>query len=220
MKRPPPQFDLPGFDRPTGPTLELEQSFSCPVAGIDEAGRGAWAGPVVAAAVILDAAHLPHGINDSKKLSKKKREQLYDQIMATSRAGIGQASVAEIDAHNILAATFLAMARAVAALPRAPGHILVDGNQRPPIDVPLTCVVGGDGRSLSIAAASIVAKVFRDRLMADLHKTSPDYGWARNAGYGTADHQRALRLVGINPNHRKSFAPVRNLLTQKSLTTH
>src|SRR5690606_19772293 len=148
---------------PSEPTLELELALQCPVAGVDEAGRGAWAGPVVAAAVILDPARIPPGINDSKKLSRKKREQLFDLIFATSLVGIGQASPAEIDAHNILAATFLAMGRAVAALTPAPAHLLIDGNQRPPIAVPLTCVVGGDGRSLSIAAASIVAKVFRDR---------------------------------------------------------
>ena len=219
MKRPPPQFDLPGFDQPEGPTLELERALKCPVAGVDEAGRGAWAGPVVAAAVILDPARVPPGINDSKKLSRKSREQLYDQILATSQVGIGQASAEEIDSHNILAATFLAMGRAVAALAPAPAHLLIDGNQRPPHALPLTCVVRGDSRSLSIAAASIIAKVFRDRLMAGLHEITPDYGWAKNAGYGTALHQRALRLVGVTPNHRKSFAPIRHLLDEESPTT-
>lgn len=219
MKRPPPQFDLPGFNRPPGPTLELEQSLQCIVAGVDEAGRGAWAGPVVAAAVILDPARVPPGINDSKKLSRKRREQLFDLIFATSQVGIGQASPAEIDTHNILAATFLAMGRAVAQITPAPAHLLIDGNQRPTIDLPLTCVIGGDSRCLSIAAASIIAKVFRDRLMADLGKITPDYGWAKNAGYGTATHQRALKLVGVTPNHRKSFAPIRHLLDEDSPTT-
>jgi ribonuclease HII len=219
MKRLPPQFDLPGFDAPSGPTLELELSLKCVVAGVDEAGRGAWAGPVVAAAVILDPARVPPGLNDSKQLSRKVREDLYDQIMTTAKVGIGQASPAEIDAHNILAATFLAMGRAVAALASPPAHLLVDGNQRPNIPLPMTCVVKGDSRSLSIAAASIIAKVFRDRHMAELHQTAPDYGWAQNAGYGTADHQRALRLVGVTPNHRKSFAPIRHLLSEESVAT-
>ncbi len=191
------------------------------MAGVDEAGRGAWAGPVVAAAVILKPEAIPSGINDSKKLSRDAREKLYDLIIASAAAvGIGEATVEEIDGANILAATFIAMARAVAALAVKPCHVLVDGNQPPPLDAPLTCVVKGDGRSLSIAAASIIAKVHRDRVMAQLDQSAPGYGWAKNAGYGTADHQRALDMVGVTPFHRKSFAPIHKLMTQESEATY
>lgn len=221
MRRNQRQVELPGLSLPTRPTFDLERSWQGPVAGVDEAGRGAWAGPVVAAAVILKPEAIPSGINDSKKLSREAREKLYDLIVASAAAvGIGEATVEEIDGANILAATFIAMGRAVAALGVTPCHVLVDGNQRPPLDAPLTCVVKGDGRSLSIAAASIIAKVYRDRLMAELDQTAPGYGWARNAGYGTADHQRALDMVGVTPFHRKSFAPIHKLMTQESETTY
>lgn len=221
MQRKQQQVDLPGLILPTRPTFELELSFSGLVAGVDEAGRGAWAGPVVAAAVILKPEAIPPGINDSKKLSRAAREKLYDRIIVSAHAvGIGEASVEEIDHANILKATFIAMGRAVAALSQKPCHVLVDGNQRPPLDAPASCVVKGDGRSLSIAAASIIAKVYRDRLMAELDKNAPGYGWAKNAGYGTADHQRALDMVGVTPFHRKSFAPIHKLMTQESETTY
>ncbi|RIK92547.1 MAG: ribonuclease HII [Proteobacteria bacterium] len=221
MRRNQRQVELPGLSLPTRPTFDLERSWQGPVAGVDEAGRGAWAGPVVAAAVILKPEAIPSGINDSKKLSREAREKLYDLIVASAAAvGIGEATVEEIDGANILAATFIAMGRAVAALGVTPCHVLVDGNQRPPLDAPLTCVVKGDGRSLSIAAASIIAKVHRDRVMAALDQSAPGYGWARNAGYGTADHQRALDMVGVTPFHRKSFAPIHKLMTQESETTY
>jgi ribonuclease HII len=183
-----------------------------PVAGIDEAGRGPWAGPVVAAAVILDAARLPvelrDGLDDSKKLSPARRRRLFAQLHTCAHIGIGRAEVEDIDRDNILQATFLAMSRAVAALPRRPALALVDGNRAPALACPARCVVGGDGRSFSIAAASIVAKVTRDEAMAALARTYPGYGWERNAGYGTAEHRAALVRLGLTPAHRRSFRPV------------
>ncbi len=183
-----------------------------PVAGVDEAGRGPWAGPVVAGAVILDPAHIPAGLNDSKKLSANKREALYEAITAQHQWGAGIASAAEIDALNILQATKLAMQRAVAALPTPPGYVLIDGNHSFDAPCPTNTVVKGDSRSLSIAAASIIAKVTRDRMMQDLHKTYPHYGWDSNAGYGTKQHQEGLAVHGITPEHRKSFAPIRAIV--------
>lgn len=179
-----------------------------PVCGVDEAGRGPWAGPVIAAAVILDPALAPDGIDDSKRLSERQRERLYEAILASSQTGIGAASVAEIDKLNILQATLLAMARAVAALPVAPGHALIDGNRAPALPCATTTVIKGDGRSLSIAAASIIAKVHRDRLMRDLAQEFPVYGWEQNKGYGTDRHRSALSRAGISPHHRLSFAPM------------
>lgn len=201
------------------PDLSLEHSVSGVVAGIDEVGRGPLAGPVVAAAVVVDPATLParlmDELDDSKKLSAKKREALAALVLESCAYGFGEASVAEIDRLNILKATFLAMRRAVAALEarlgRAVDHALVDGNQVPPLSCPVTCVVGGDGRSLSIAAASVIAKVRRDRLMAELAAQFPGYGWEKNAGYGTAAHMAALREKGPTPHHRTSFAPVAQL---------
>ncbi|MFP6740405.1 MAG: ribonuclease HII [Alphaproteobacteria bacterium] len=194
------------------PDFCLEQSHQGSVAGIDEAGRGPWAGPVVAAAVILDPGTLPPGINDSKALSAKRRSALFDDVMASARVGVGQASVGEIDDLNILAATMLAMARAMANLGEPPDHVLIDGNRLPDLPCPATTVVGGDRLSLSIAAASIIAKVTRDRLMASLAADYPGYGWERNAGYGTALHRDGLATFGITPHHRRSFAPIRRLL--------
>lgn len=190
------------------------------VCGIDEAGRGPWAGPVVAAAAILDRAGLPLSLavelNDSKRLKAAARERLLVELAPHAVIGVGQASAAEIDAINILQATFLAMDRAVAALGRVPDFALVDGNRPPPLpSVPgcvIQCLVGGDGRSLSIAAASIAAKVTRDRLMADLAARFPGYGWERNAGYGTAAHKAALERLGVTPEHRKSYKPILNIL--------
>lgn len=194
------------------PDFGLEQSHQGSVAGIDEAGRGPWAGPVVAAAVILDPGTLPPGINDSKALSAKRRSALFDDVMASARVGVGQASVGEIDDLNILAATMLAMARAMANLGEPPDHVLIDGNRLPDLPCPATTVVGGDRLSLSIAAASIIAKVTRDRLMASLAADYPGYGWERNAGYGTALHRDGLATFGVTPHHRRSFAPIRRLL--------
>jgi len=196
------------------PDFRIEQGCRGPVCGIDEAGRGPWAGPVVAAAVILDPATLPPGIDDSKKLSAARRDLLFATICATAQVGIGAASVADIERLNILGATLLAMRRAVAALPLAPAHALVDGTHCPPLPCPATAVVGGDARSLSIAAASIIAKVVRDRAMTRLDRRYPAYAWAANKGYGTAAHQAGLRTAGISPHHRLGFAPLRRLMTQ------
>lgn len=196
------------------PTYDLEREITGRVCGIDEVGRGPWAGPVMAAAVILDPDNIPDGLNDSKKLSRKRRESLYPQIIETARVGIGAASVEEIDRHNILQATFIAMRRAVANLPCPPDHALVDGNRLPELDCPASPVVKGDNISLSIAAASIIAKVERDILMQDLSKIYPEYGWESNAGYGTRHHAQALSLVGPSRFHRLSFAPISKLISQ------
>ncbi|MGE4217945.1 MAG: ribonuclease HII [Alphaproteobacteria bacterium] len=183
-----------------------------PVAGIDEAGRGPWAGPVVAAAVILDADRLPGPllcrIDDSKRLTREAREAVFSEMTRYAAVGIGVAEVAEIDAINILQATMRAMGRAVEALGQPVAIALVDGNRPPPLPCAVRTVVGGDGLSLSIAAASIVAKVTRDRMMADLAGTHPGYGWERNAGYGTPEHSAAMERLGITVQHRRSFAPV------------
>ncbi|MFC3675943.1 ribonuclease HII [Ferrovibrio xuzhouensis] len=196
------------------PDFRIEAQFSGPVCGIDEAGRGPWAGPVVAAAAILDPARLPPGIDDSKKLTAARREALFAAVLASASIGIGAASVAEIERLNILGATLLAMRRAVAALPVRPAHALVDGKHCPQLACPATAVVDGDALSLSIAAASIVAKVIRDRAMTRLDSRYPAYAWAANKGYGTAAHQAGLRAAGISPHHRLGFAPLRRLLTQ------
>ncbi len=194
------------------PDLTIEQSVGGIVAGIDEAGRGPWAGPVVAAAVILDYHSIPQGMDDSKKLTKKHREKLFPLIMQQCRTGIGIADCEEIDRLNILQATKLAMLRAVEALPIIPDTALVDGNSLPDLPCNAQAVIKGDSKSLSIAAASIIAKVTRDRIMAGLHMEFPQYGWDSNAGYGTKQHQEALAGYGITPHHRKSFAPVKRAL--------
>ena len=188
------------------------------IAGVDEAGRGPWAGPVVAGAAILDRHNLSSalrtGLDDSKKLKPDAREDLFAELWATARIGVGEASVDEIDIMNILQATMLAMARAVAALgDPTPSYALIDGNSEPALACSLECVVKGDGHSLSIAAASIVAKVTRDRIMRKLDARHPGYGWASNAGYGTREHQDALARLGITSFHRKSFAPIRKILS-------
>jgi ribonuclease HII len=184
-----------------------------PVAGVDEAGRGPLAGPVVAAAVILERGRIPKGLNDSKQLSAEMREELFPQIMARAVAvGVGEASVDEIDLVNIRQATHLAMARAVRALSVAAAFALVDGNDAPALPCPCETLVDGDARSLSIAAASIVAKVTRDRMMSLLHLAHPHYGWVRNKGYGTEEHLIALGRHGVTPHHRRSFAPIHNIL--------
>jgi ribonuclease HII len=199
------------------PDLHLETEAGGIVAGVDEVGRGPWAGPVVAAAVILDAAALPQSlaeaIDDSKRLSARRRESIASQLPACARIGIGAAATGEITALNILGATFLAMQRAVAALGELPNLALVDGNRLPPLPCPARPIVKGDSISLSIAAASIIAKVTRDRLMARLGARYPGFGWERNAGYGTAEHQAALKRLGVTPHHRKSFAPIVKMLS-------
>ncbi len=179
------------------------------IAGVDEAGRGPLAGPVVAAAVILDDERPIAGVDDSKRLSAKQRERLFDVIMGQALCvSIGQASAAEVDAINVMQATLLAMRRAVEGLRLAPIKVLVDGNQLPRLPMLAEAVVGGDGRVACIAAASIVAKVTRDRLMTELDQTLPGYGFAQHKGYGTAQHMQALKRLGASAQHRRSFAPV------------
>ncbi len=183
------------------------------LAGVDEAGRGPLAGPVLAAAVILDERAPVAGLDDSKALSARQRERLFDEIRAKALAlCIAQASVEEIDRLNILQATMLAMQRAVQGLRLPPRRVLVDGNRLPALTVPAAAVVGGDARVPAISAASILAKVARDRLCADLHAAWPQYGFDGHKGYPTAAHLAALRAHGPCPAHRRSFAPVRALL--------
>lgn len=196
------------------PNRTLEQGLGVLVAGVDEAGRGPLAGPVVAAAVILPERRIPHGIDDSKRVPPEKRATLYARILDVAVVGVGQASVEEIDSLNIRAATFLAMRRAVEGLGRIPEHVLVDGDALPGLAVPATAVVGGDARSLSIAAASIIAKVTRDRLMAGLAEECPGYGWEHNMGYGTPEHCGALARLGPTRHHRRSFQPVAQLVLE------
>jgi ribonuclease HII len=194
------------------PDFTLECRIGGPVAGVDEVGRGPLAGPVYAAAVILDPARLPTGLDDSKKMTELRREKAFDAIMASAlEVGIGVASVEEIDRINILAATMLAMRRAVDGLSIKPVHALIDGNKVPALPCPAEAIVKGDGKILSIAAASIIAKVTRDRVMNELDVACPGYGWARNKGYGTADHLEALVRLGPSAHHRASFAPVAQL---------
>jgi ribonuclease HII len=196
--------DLPGID-PNTPG----------VAGVDEVGRGPLAGDVVAAAVILDPANPVAGLRDSKKLSAKRREVLAVQIREQAVAwAIGRASVAEIDSLNVLQASLLAMRRAVEALQPQPVGVLVDGNRLPVWSYPALAVIGGDDSVAAIAAASILAKVQRDAELADLDRCYPGYGFASHKGYPTAQHLQALRQLGVSPVHRRSFAPVKNLLPE------
>ncbi|WP_380878998.1 ribonuclease HII [Sphingomonas sp. DBB INV C78] len=192
----------------TGPSFDLELAHPGPVIGVDEAGRGPLAGPVVAAAVILDRTRVPTGIDDSKKLNEKARTRLCDEIRAVAVVGVGIATVEEIDEINILWASMLAMERAVAALGVPPGMVLVDGNRCPRWAHPSQAVIGGDALCLSIAAASIIAKQARDAMMLDYDRHHPGYGWASNKGYGSRQHLDALVKLGPTPLHRRSFAPV------------
>ena len=190
--------------------------------GIDEAGRGPWCGPVVAACVCFPNfkidPELARQINDSKQLSAAKREKLFPLIINSGAyVGIGQASAEEIDQMNILQATFLAMHRALenaAQKGYKADFALIDGNRLPQWEIPCQCLIKGDSLSLSIAAASIVAKVTRDHIMQELAKEYPQYGWERNAGYGTADHIAALKQYGVTPHHRKTYKPVAALLAK------
>jgi ribonuclease HII len=205
-----------GVDR-TGPDFAAEteaMALGAPrVVGIDEVGRGPWAGPVVAAAVILDPAAIPDGVDDSKRLTPARRAELFEAIAATAAIGIGRASVAEIETLNILQASFLAMRRALAALGAVPSIALVDGALVPPgLPCPARAIVDGDARVLSIAAASIVAKVARDRTMVTLSQQFPGYGWRTNMGYGTPEHAAGLARLGVTPHHRRSFQPIHNML--------
>lgn len=189
-------------------TFDRERAHGGIVAGVDEAGRGPLAGPVVAAAVVLDPNRIPGGIGDSKALTARRRERLYQELLDCAQVGVGEASVEEIDRINILRASHLAMIRAVDALPVRPGFVLVDGNMAPDWAWRCETLVGGDASCLSVAAASIVAKVVRDRLMLQLHDAHPEYDWASNMGYGTATHRAALARFGPTPHHRRSFRPV------------
>lgn len=198
----------------------IEERGLAPVAGLDEAGRGPWAGPVTAAAVVLDRRRLPatlcESLDDSKKLSAARRDTLFE-VLSTSPAvhhALGWASVAEIDRLNILAASLLAMRRALAALPVAAAYALVDGNRLPDLPCPGEAIVKGDGRSLSIAGASVIAKVSRDREMARLARAHPGYGWESNQGYGTEVHREALARLGPCGEHRRSFRPVAAVLAR------
>jgi ribonuclease HII len=198
----------------TAPDFSFEQSaitqglIPC---GVDEAGRGPWAGPVVAAAVVLDSLNIPKGLNDSKKLTEARREALFLPIMQSARVGVGIGSAALIDDINILQATYHAMREAVAALGQHTTVALVDGNRAPRLSIRTQTIIEGDGKCLSIAAASIIAKVTRDRMMRELDMQYPDYGFAKHKGYGTAFHMAALQRIGPCSAHRKSFKPISKL---------
>ena len=202
-----PDFTLEAFARSKG--------FSI-IAGVDEAGRGPWAGPVVAGAVVLNfktlesLSHLE--VNDSKKLSASKRQKIFELLPSYASIGTGIAHVTEIDNLNILKASFLAMARAISGLPTQPDYIFVDGNKLPNLPCPGEAVVKGDSRSISIAAASIVAKVSRDKIMTNLAQDYPGYGWERNSGYGTPEHKKALDQFGVTEHHRLTYAPIIKML--------
>ncbi|MFP3384614.1 ribonuclease HII [Tritonibacter sp. SIMBA_163] len=186
------------------------------IAGVDEVGRGPLAGPVTAAAVVLNLADIPAGLNDSKKLSAKKRVAVESEIQARADWAVAHASIEEIDNHNILRASHLAMERAVAALDPLPDYLLIDGNLIPRgLSISAEAVVKGDGRSVSIAAASILAKEARDRVMVDLAQQFPGYGWEKNAGYPSKQHRDALVKLGVTPHHRRSFKPVHKILYQE-----
>jgi ribonuclease HII len=194
------------------PCFKLEKIHPDPVCGVDEAGCAPLAGPVVAAAVILDRERFPRGIDDSKALPAAVREAICAKLYKVARVGVGVASVEEIDRINIYWARMLAMSRAVDALGMDPAMVLVDGNRCPRWERPSVSIVAGDTKCRSIAAASIVAKVTRDRIMFDFAKTYPGYGWETNKGYGTPEHFRGLDAHGVTPLHRRSFAPVRHYL--------
>ena len=208
---------MPNFDIENRIMREKRHQY---IAGVDEVGRGPWAGPVVTCAVIIDQktfpAPLAEQLDDSKKLSDKKRAELYPKLIENVTYSLGECSVTEIDKHNILQATMIAMTRAVDGLVQKPDYVLVDGNRMPP---PSTgwCyegepVIKGDATSITIAAASIIAKVTRDSLMTQLAEQYPHYGWKSNAGYGTKAHQAGIASHGICEHHRKSFAPIKKFI--------
>jgi ribonuclease HII len=191
------------------PCFKIEKDFPEPLAGVDEAGCAPLAGPVVAAAVVLDRTRFPRGIDDSKVVPVKEREAICARLYKVAKVGVGIASVEEIDRLNIYWARMLAMTRAVEALGFDPAWVLVDGNRCPRWERPSKAIVAGDAKCRSIAAASIVAKVTRDRIMAEHAREHPGYGWETNKGYGTPEHYSALDRLGLTPLHRRSFAPVR-----------
>ena len=201
------------------PTFKFEEKLRAQgfryIAGVDEVGRGPLAGPVFAAAVILNRKHIPSGLNDSKKLSAKNRNLVLVDILKHADVSIASASEREIESINILRASHLAMLRAINGLQQQPDHVLVDGNFIPiDLDISATAVVKGDTLSVSIAAASIVAKIRRDLVMCDLGQQFPGYGWDKNAGYPTAQHLKALQDLGVTPHHRRTFKPVHKILYQ------
>ncbi|GHM58762.1 MAG: ribonuclease HII [Candidatus Mesenet longicola] len=201
------------------PDFSLENELDGIVAGVDEVGRGALAGPVISAAVVfLNRINIATEINDSKKLTPQKREELYEKIILDTdiKYSIGAADINEINQYNILGATKLSMKRALINLNMELDYVLIDGNQPPDVPWNVKCVINGDNLSVSIAAASIIAKVTRDRFMMQLHHGAPEYNWYRNKGYGTKEHIQALNKYGVSNHHRKNFAPV-SLLTVKYL---
>ena len=207
------------------PDFELESAVLAQgyarVAGVDEVGRGPLAGPVTAAAVVLDPAHVPKGLNDSKQLSAKVRARLAEDIASCAEVSVAHASVEEIDQLNILQASHLAMKRSIFGLQSPVDYVLIDGRMLPRgLNLPAQGIVKGDCQSLSIAAASIVAKVARDRLMVDLAQQHPGYGWDTNKGYGSKSHIQALQDLGPTPHHRRSFKPVHNMLYQAKNVTN
>ncbi|GAB4577095.1 MAG: hypothetical protein Tsb0019_04430 [Roseibium sp.] len=211
MTSTPSLFDL---TFPDAPDLDTERrhaaTFGGRICGVDEAGRGPWAGPVVTAAVVLDYDRVPQGLNDSKKLTEARREELFEAIVSSAHVAVASASPATIDRLNIRTATLSAMVRAVDHLPEAPDYVLVDGRDVPAgLKQARQALVKGDGRCLCVAAASIVAKVTRDRMMVLLEDHCPGYGFARHKGYGVLEHQAALEKLGPTPHHRMSFRPVR-----------
>ncbi|MEQ5827709.1 ribonuclease HII [Sulfitobacter sp. NFXS29] len=207
---------IPDFEFERG---AMGQGFRT-IAGVDEVGRGPLAGPVTAAAVVFTEGQIPEGLNDSKKLTARARERLYDEIMSVAIVCVAHATVEEIEEHNILRASHLAMTRALAGLACAADYALIDGNMLPrDLSLPAQPVVKGDARCLSISAASIVAKTVRDRLMVDLAQQHPGYGWETNMGYGSKSHMAALRDLGVTPHHRRLFKPIHNILYQANLLT-
>ncbi|MBU2358842.1 MAG: ribonuclease HII [Alphaproteobacteria bacterium] len=211
MANPPPDLSFEGIARAAGFTR---------IAGVDEVGRGPLAGPVMACAVILDPDRIPPGIADSKALTAARRRALFALIPQVAQVGYGMATVAEIEDINILAASHLAMTRALADLPQPPDFALIDGNRLPPaLSCPARTIVKGDTRSLSIAAASIMAKVWRDDWMVGLAQQHPGYGWERNAGYPTREHHEGLKCHGVSPHHRRTFAPIHKMLWQEKNQT-
>lgn len=201
------------------PDFSMERDAGGVVAGVDEAGRGPLAGPVVAAAVVFKRCRAPDALvlelDDSKNLGRAVRLRLFETVRACATVGVGIADVGEIDRLNILQASLLAMVRAVDALGIVPDLALVDGNRPPPLACPVRCVVGGDALCLSVAAASVIAKVSRDAIMTELAQAHPEYAWERNAGYGTPAHLAALARLGPTPHHRRSFRPLADMLTSR-----
>ena len=194
------------------PSYKFDEAYESPIIGVDEVGRGPLAGPVISAAIILNKEIIPEGIKESKKLSKKKRIIINEQLISHHSYAIGMATVEEIDKINILQANLLSMKRAILGLNIAPKSILVDGNKLPDLEYKMYPIVKGDSKSVSIAAASIIAKVYRDKLMEDLSIQYPGYYWEKNSGYGTKQHLLALNNLGVTPIHRKTFAPIYNML--------